>query len=58
MVVANTLAFYNMATITSVKSFMVQVPGVQGFSISKEANFIQSACTTKLFTVVIFAVLL
>jgi hypothetical protein len=28
MAVANTLAYYDMATITAVKSFMVQSPGV------------------------------
>ncbi len=27
MIVANTIAYYNMATITTVKSFKVQAPG-------------------------------
>ncbi len=29
MEVANTLAYYDMATITAVKSFIVQAPGLQ-----------------------------
>jgi hypothetical protein len=39
MEVGNTLAYYDMATITAVKSFIVQGPG---------------ACTKKLFTAVIY----
>jgi hypothetical protein len=38
MAVANTLAYYNMATITAVKSFIVQTPGpnvIKLFSVRK-----------------------
>jgi hypothetical protein len=31
--VANTLAYYDMATITAVKSFIVQAPGGQSFNL-------------------------
>jgi hypothetical protein len=37
--VANAMAYYDTATITAVKSFIVQAPGV---------------CTIKLFTVVMY----
>jgi hypothetical protein len=31
--VANALAYYDTATITAVKSFIVQAPGVQNFNL-------------------------
>jgi hypothetical protein len=37
--VANTLAYYDTATITAVKSFIVQAHGVKFFILKKEEAF-------------------
>ncbi len=39
MAVANTLAFYDTATITPVKSFIVQAPGIEKSKLQKVPLF-------------------
>ncbi len=44
MAVANTLAYYNMTTITAVKSFMVQAPAVKLFLCRCPARISKLEC--------------
>jgi hypothetical protein len=49
--VANTLAYYDTATITAVKSFIVQAPGGREEAEEKQPG----ACLIKLITAVIYS---
>ncbi len=44
---ANTLAYYGMATITAVKSFIVQAPGCN-LASRKQVNKVAGKCVVKL----------
>jgi len=41
MAVANTQAYYDTATITAVKSFTVQAPGVLTLRLNKQVSVVQ-----------------
>ncbi len=56
---ANTLAYYNMTTITPVKSFIVQAPEVSFMLLESSVMLLENvyrpgACTIKLITAVIY----